>query len=108
MELNESNFAGRITCLQVGTPDEMQGVTHRSIRESQWLTTGTDQPSHGTMPLMLPMVETQERRSTPATGKAARPILDVENRDAAADQPKREPSSGNAHCLWCGRAFRRV
>ena len=57
------------------------------------------------MLVMLQIVETQDRRPTPATDKAAWPIPDAESHDEAVGQHKQEPSSGNAHCLWCRRAF---
>jgi len=56
------------------------------------------------MPAMLQM-EAQERRFTPATGKAAQPIPDAEGHDEATGQHKREPSTTKPQCLWCQRAF---
>ena len=47
---------------------------------------------------MLQMMEAEERRPTPATGKAAQPMLDCDSHHDADGQHQREPSSGKAHC----------
>ena len=55
---------------------------------------------------MLQMMETHERRPTPAAGEAAQSILEADRNDEATGQHQQEPSSGKTHCLWCQRAFR--
>src|SRR5258708_533357 len=59
---------------------------------------------------MLNELETEERRSNPATAQTnlPRPLLDpVDEADGTSlawrDHP--EPSSTKPHCLWCDRAF---
>ena len=57
------------------------------------------------MPAMLQMMEAEERRPTPATGKAAHRMLSAAPHDGAVGQYQVEPLSGKTHCLWCGGAF---
>ena len=57
------------------------------------------------MLVMLQTIEIQERRPTPATGKAAQPSSMLRAMTIAAGPHNREPSSESANCLWCGRAF---